>query len=161
MISRAASSTEDVTLNRLMSSGEILPLFKSWCTTYRRQSDQYRLPGRSTNTTGMGSHLPVWMRVNVSRASSWVPNPPAKKATALVSFRNMSFRVKKKRQSMNRLSLATNSLACCSKGRRMLMPKLLPLPAPSLPAFMMPGPAPVITMNPSLTMRRANWRAIL
>ena len=34
----------------------------------------------------------------------------------------------------------------CSHGRRMLTPKLFSGPAPSWPACMMPGPAPVMTM---------------
>ena len=38
------------------------------------------------------------------------------------------------------------TFACCSKGRRMLRPKLCSRPAPRWAAPMMPSPAPVMTM---------------
>ena len=39
--------------------------------------------------------LPVCMRVRTSKASSMVPKPPGKRATASASFTRMSLRVKK------------------------------------------------------------------
>ncbi len=57
------------------------------------------------------------------------------------------------------MSLGSDSmmgLAWLSKGRRMLRPKLWAAPAPSCPASMTPGPAPVITIQPSPAMRDAN-----
>src|ERR1017187_7321730 len=61
----------------------------------------------------------------------------------------VSLRVKNYLNVMSFLSSAMTGLALCSHGRRMLTPKLFSGPAPSWPACMMPGPAPVITMKPA------------
>ena len=52
-----------------------------------------------------------------------------------------------------------NSLADCSVGSLMPTPKLFSAPAPWWPAAMMPGPAPVITIQPRAAISRANSRA--
>ena len=44
-------------------------------------------------------------------------------------------------------SSAMNWLAAASNGRRMLTPKEFSVPAPSMPAAMIPGPAPVMTIQ--------------
>jgi hypothetical protein len=55
---------------------------------------------------------------------------------------------------MSFLSPAMISLAVVSKGRRIATPKLPSRPAPPWPAFMMPSPAPVMTIQPASDMRR-------
>ncbi len=52
-----------------------------------------------------------------------------------------------------------NSLASCSKGSRMFTPKDFSRPAPSRPAAMIPGPAPVTTIQPSAARSAAASRA--
>ena len=54
---------------------------------------------------------------------------------------------------------AMNSLAPCSNGKRMLIPKAWSGPAPSRPAAMMPGPAPVTVDQPWAASRAARSRA--
>ena len=68
-------------------------------------------------------------------------------------------RVKKYLKVMSLGSDAIQGLASCSNGRRMLSPKLCSPPAPSCAAPMIPAPAPVITIQPSCTIRRPNSRA--
>ena len=48
------------------------------------------------------------------------------------------------------LVLADDGIGACSHGRRMLTPKLFSGPRSCRLAFMMPGPAPVMTMKPAL-----------
>ena len=75
------------------------------------------------------------------------------------SFNSMSLRVKKYRISTSLGSWAMNRLAPCSWGRRMLTPMDWSRPAPSMPAAMMPGPAPVTTIHPAPDMAAARARA--
>ena len=70
-----------------------------------------------------------------------------------------SFRVKKYFIDTSLGSDAMNGLAPCSKGRRMLIPKAWSGPAPSSPAAMMPGPAPVTVDHPLAARRAARSRA--
>ncbi len=72
---------------------------------------------------------------------------------------SMSLRVKKYRISTSLGSWAMNSLAPCSWGRRMLTPSERSRPRPRIPAAMMPGPAPVTTIQPRSAMRSASRRA--
>ena len=72
---------------------------------------------------------------------------------------SMSLRVKKYRISTSLGSWAMNALAPCSWGRRMLTPKERSRPAPSIPAAMMPGPAPVTTIHPASARCAARSRA--
>ena len=66
----------------------------------------------------------------------------------LDSFISISLRVKKYFIEMSFSSPAMNGLAACSNGNRMLTPKEWVRPAPSSPAAMIPGPAPVTTIQP-------------
>ena len=50
-------------------------------------------------------------------------------------------------------------LASCSWGSRMLTPKACSGPAPSMPAAMIPGPAPVITIQSARASSAAKSRA--
>ena len=54
---------------------------------------------------------------------------------------------------------ARMSLGCSSNGRRMLIPMARSGPAPSAPACMIPGPAPVITNQPASARCWARRRA--
>ena len=74
---------------------------------------------------------------------------------------NMILRVKKYLKSINLGSPAMNPLAPCSIGRRIPTPKLRAAPAPSCPAAMMPGPAPVITIHPREAIDSAKSRAVV
>jgi hypothetical protein len=69
----------------------------------------------------------------------------------------MSFRVKKYFISTRR-SFAMRSDGSCSNGRRMLTPIACDVPAPSLPAAMIPGPAPVTTIQSCAASAAATLR---
>ena len=56
-------------------------------------------------------------------------------------------------------SEAMTVLVFCSNGSRMATPKLASRPAPWWPAFMMPSPAPVMTIQLFSLIWLANWRA--
>ena len=105
--------------------------------------------------------MPVWISVSVSKPSSCVPKPPGKSATALASITKNSLRVKKYLNVISLGSSTMTGLADCSKGSRMLTPKLFSAPAPTLPAFMMPSAAPVMTMKSLAASWRANSTAIM
>jgi hypothetical protein len=60
----------------------------------------------------------------------------------------MSLRVKKYFMLTNLSEPANRSEMPSSKGRRMLIPMLRSRPAPTLAASMIPGPAPVTTIQP-------------
>ena len=91
--------------------------------------------------------------------SSMVPNPPGRATNPDDSLMSMSLRVKKYFMLTSLGSPVITSLASCSKGRRMFTPMERSRPAPSMPASMIPGPAPVMTIQPasasSAAMRRA------
>ena len=122
---------------------------------------QYVPPGRSISTSGINRLLPVCIKVTASYPSSIVPNPPGKRAMASECRRKINLRVKKYLKVISFLSCWMIGLAACSQGRRMLAPKLFSGPAPSWPACMMPGPAPVMTMKPAAVILRANSTACL
>ena len=105
------------------------------------------------STIGAGSALPVCKRVNSSKHSSRVPKPPGRTAKAADSFINMSLRVKKYFISTTRPSAASWGCEIVSKGSRISTPSDMSGPAPSAPAAMMPGPAPVTTSQCSAAMR--------
>ena len=65
---------------------------------------------------------------------------------------SMSLRVKKYFISTSRPSAASCGWEVVSNGRRISTPSAMSRPAPSVPAAMMPGPAPVTTIQ--------FWRAI-
>ena len=92
--------------------------------------------------------LPVWVRVSSSNVSSSVPKPPGRQTNARLSFTSISLRVKKYFMLTYFSSPAMIGLAPCSNGRRIDTPMLFSRPAPSIPACMMPGPAPVMTIHP-------------
>ena len=96
-----------------------------------------------------GVALPVWRSVRSSNVSSWVPKPPGRHTKADDSLMSMSFRVKKYFIATSRSPPARMSLGASSKGSWMLMPIARSGPAPSAPACMIPGPAPVITYHPA------------
>src|SRR5205807_6467539 len=99
------------------------------------------------------------MSVKASKTSSQVPKPPGKNAIAPASFTRKSFRVKKYLNVMSFGSEAIHGFASCSKGSRMLRPKLRSPPAPACAAPMIPAPAPVTTIQSCSTMRRPNVTA--
>jgi hypothetical protein len=68
-------------------------------------------------------------------------------------------RVKKYFIETNFGSEEMKGLATCSKGSRMFMPKLWSGPAPSSPAAMIPGPAPVTVDHPRRASSDARSRA--
>ena len=70
-----------------------------------------------------------------------------------------SLRVKKYRKLMSFGSSAMNWLVEASNGSRMLTPKEFSVPAPSIPADMIPGPAPVMTIQSRSAMAAAKARA--
>ena len=109
-------------------------------------------------TTGAGSAFPVWSRVSSSKPSSRVPKPPGMTTYASDSFMSMSLRVKKYRISTSLGSWAMNVLADCSRGSRMFTPIERSRPAPSMPAAMMPGPAPVTTIQSAPAIVAASSR---
>lgn len=71
----------------------------------------------------------------------------------------MTLRVKKYFMVTSLASPAMTSLADCSNGRRMLTPMDRSRPAPSIPACMIPGPAPVTTIQPRSASCAASARA--
>ena len=88
-----------------------------------------------------------------------MPKPPGSTTKPSDSFMSMSLRVKKYFISTSLGSWAMKALADCSKGRRMLTPRAMSRPAPSMPAAMIPGPAPVTIIQPLRAMAVASWRA--
>ncbi len=68
--------------------------------------------------------------------------------------------MKKYLKSMSLGSPAMNPFAPCSIGSLMPTPNDLSAPAPSWPAAMMPGPAPVITIQPRSAIARENSRVV-
>ncbi len=105
---------------------------------------------------GTGSPLPVCVRVSSSNVSSSVPNPPGRHTNARDSFTSISLRVKKYFMLTDFSSPAMTGLAPCSNGNRIDTPIDRSRPAPSIAACMIPGPAPVTTIQP----RRASSLAI-
>ena len=97
---------------------------------------------------GTGMPLPVWVRVSSSNVSSSVPKPPGRQMNARLSFTSISLRVKKYFMLTYFSSPAMIGLAPCSNGSRIDTPMLFSRPAPSMPACMIPGPAPVMTIHP-------------
>ena len=58
-------------------------------------------------------------------------------------------------------SPAMSGLASCSKGSTMFTPKARSAPAPSMPASMIPGPAPVMTIHSASAMARPkSWATV-
>ena len=88
-----------------------------------------------------------------------MPKPPGSETNPLDSLMSMSLRVKKYFIDTTRPVPSSSSLGSSSNGRRMVTPMLLPSPAPSVAAAMMPGPAPVTTIQPTSASRPASWRA--
>ncbi len=88
-----------------------------------------------------------------------VPNPPGRSTKAWDSFMNISLRVKKYLKLMSFGSSAMTGLASASNGRTMLTPKLRSAPAPSWPASMIPGPAPVMIIQSRAASASARSRA--
>ena len=108
---------------------------------------------------GTGSPLPVCVSVSSSKVSSSVPKPPGRQMKALDSLMSISLRVKKYFIATYLWSPAMTELAACSKGRRMDTPIDCSRPAPSMPAAMIPGPAPVTTIHPCAARSAATRRA--
>jgi hypothetical protein len=84
-----------------------------------------------------------------------VPKPPGRTRKPVDSFMSMSLRVKKYFISTSLSFSAMKALAAASNGRRMFTPMAMSAPAPSLPAAMIPGPAPVTTIHPASARRWA------
>ena len=103
--------------------------------------------------------LPVCRSVNSSKVSSCVPKPPGRHTNADDSLINMSLRVKKYFIATSRSPPARMSLGFSSNGSWMLMPMAWSGPAPSAPACMIPGPAPVMTNQPASASSRARFLA--
>ena len=108
---------------------------------------------------GAGVALPVCCNVSSSKVSSWVPKPPGRHTKPLDSFMSISLRVKKYFIATTRSEPASGPSGPSSKGRRIVTPRLCSGPAPSVAAAMMPGPAPVTTIQPLSASRRASSRA--
>ena len=77
-----------------------------------------------------------------------MPNPPGRHTKAEDSLISISLRVKKYFIATRRSPPARMSLGASSNGSWMLIPIARSGPAPSAPACMIPGPAPVITYQP-------------
>ena len=90
-----------------------------------------------------------------SNVSSSVPNPPGRHTNARDSLTSISLRVKKYFMLTYFSSPAMTGLAPCSNGSRIDTPMLRSRPAPSIAACMMPGPAPVTTIQPRSARSRA------
>ena len=103
--------------------------------------------------------LPVWVRVSSSNVSSSVPKPPGRHTNPRLSFTSINLRVKKYRMLTYFGSPAITGLAPCSKGSLMDTPIERSRPAPSMPACMIPGPAPVTTIQPRSARPLATSRA--
>lgn len=88
-----------------------------------------------------------------------VPYPPGNMTYAHASFMNVSLRLKKYLKLMTLPSLTITPPPAGSKGSTMLTAKLFSAPAPSMPAVMIPGPPPVITIQPSSAISRPTSRA--
>ena len=137
-----------------------MSLLRSKCSRMvRSQVLQYSAPGGSSMMSGMRRVLPVCISVSASKPSSSVPKPPAKSTMASEFRMKVSLRVKKYLKVMSFLSFEMTGLADCSQGSRMFAPKLFSSPAPSCPACMMPGPAPVMTIQPWAAIFCANSTA--
>ena len=78
-----------------------------------------------------------------------MPKPPGRTAYPSDSLRSISLRVKKYFISTSLGSPEMKALGASSNGNRMLIPKALSGPAPSKPAAMIPGPAPVTSIHPA------------
>ena len=117
-------------------------------STNSSTASQYSSPGVSRNTIGTGMPLPVWVKVSSSNVSSSVPNPPGRQTNARLSLTSISLRVKKYFMLTYFSSPAMIGLAPCSNGSRIDTPIACSRPAPSMPACMIPGPAPVMTIHP-------------
>ena len=131
-----------------MSDGETRPRAtnSSWIISSMRF--QNGSSGGSRRTIGTGKPLPVCVSVSSSNVSSSVPKPPGKQTKARLSFTSISLRVKKYFMLTYFSSPAITGLAPCSNGSRMATPMLRARPAPSIAACMIPGPAPVTTIQP-------------
>ncbi len=116
---------------------------------------QYVSPGALRSTIGTGMPLPVWVSVSSSNISSSVPNPPGRQTKACDSLISISLRVKKYFMLTCLSSPAMIELAPLSNGRRIDTPMEWATPAPSMPACMMPGPAPVTVIQPCSARRPA------
>ena len=131
------------------SSGETSPRATRWFSTNSSTASQYSSPGVSRNTIGTGTPLPVCVNVNSSNVSSSVPNPPGRHTNAELSLTSISLRVKKYFMLTCLASPAITKLAPVSNGSRIDTPIERSRPAPSMPASMIPGPAPVTTIQPA------------
>ena len=78
---------------------------------------------------------------------------------ASLSFMKNSFRVKKYRNVASFGSPSMMSTALCSNGNTMFTPKVFSVPAPSIAACMIPGPAPLMIIHSSSAMARPNSTA--
>ena len=141
-----------------VSVGETNPRRTRCCCTKSCTPSQYMSPGVSRNTIGTGMPLPVWVRVSSSNVSSSVPKPPGRQMKAALSLTSISLRVKKYFMLTCLSSSAMIELAPASNGSRIDTPMLRSTPAPSIPASMIPGPAPVTTIHPASASRLATSR---
>ncbi len=116
-------------------------------------------PGWSSSTIGIGSALPVCCSVSSSNISSSVPNPPGRQMNPRDSFISISLRVKKYFIATTCSCSVAIVFAFSSNGRRIETPRDRCGPAPSAAACMIPGPAPVTTIQPSAASAAATSRA--
>ncbi len=136
------------------------PPLTSSRSTKPRHALQNVPPGTSSRTIGAGCDFPVCTSVSSSYVSSIVPKPPGSMAKPCASLMNSSLRVKKYRKLTSLGSpSAMNWLVAASNGRRMLTPNALSGPAPSRPASMIPGPAPVMIIQSWAVIAVARRRA--
>ena len=105
--------------------------------------------------------LPVWVSVSSSNVSSSVPKPPGRQMNPPLSLISISLRVKKYFMLTYFSSPAMIGLAACSNGSRIDTPIECSRPAPSIAACMIPGPAPVMTIQPACARSAATSRAAL
>ena len=110
---------------------------------------------------GRGLLLPVWTNVIFSKPSSKVPKPPGKSTVASDSLRKNNFLLKKYLKLIAFSSPIMYGLCFCSKGSFIFKLKLFSRPAPLLPASIIPGPPPVITLKPFSTISLDSISAIL
>ena len=146
---RTASSTSSVMWTRSRSSGEMSRRAMSSSSTKSLPAGPVRAPGHleqhdrrravtSPSAPGSGARRPrPWCRSRRAGAR--------RRADSLMKA---SLRVKKYRKLMSFGSSAMNWPWSRSRtGSRMLTPKECSAPAPSMPASMIPGPAPVMTIQ--------------
>ena len=88
-----------------------------------------------------------------------MPNPPGRATNPLDSFTSISLRVKKYFMLTTRSDPASGPTVVSSNGSRIVTPRLRSGPAPSVAAAMMPGPAPVTTIQPASASWPASSRA--